>query len=247
MASSKRKPVREIASDRTAFARADEAGLGPMRGLEAQLDRLIDEASARNSSVPERAPPRREPLPVLLERANEADDVDPFGLDPAYDTKTRGVLELVYTRYFRVRVHAVDRIPSAGRCLIVADRGRPLDGLLLKMAVKLEHRAPRDVRWLSDDLAPLFGAAMSRLGAVRACRENAERLLLREALVASFAKIDTSVELALKMRAPIVPVAVFRAGRADIHVGEPIADGGSLGEVVDRVRAGLRSLAGKRA
>jgi hypothetical protein len=228
MATAKRKP-----------ARADDASLQPMRGLEAQLDRLIDEASARNVSVPT----KEKAAPVQLQPAKQ-DDIDPFGFDPAYDTKMRGVLELAYTRYFRVRVHAIDRIPSSGRCLIVADPGRTLDGLLLKMAVKLEHRSPRDVRLLTDDLAPLFGAVVSRLGAVRACPENAERLLSREALVASFGRLETYVDVAVKMQAPIVPVAVIRSRRVHIHVGEPI--GSSASKAIDRVRAGL-ALVGKRA
>jgi hypothetical protein len=233
MATSKRKSV---------SVRADEANLRHMRELEPQLDRLIDEATARNRSVP--AKPERDP--AVLEPAND-DGIDPFGFDATYDMKMRGVLELVYTRAFRVRTHAIDRIPPSGRCFLVADGGQTLDGLLLKMAVKLEHRTPRDVRWLSEDLAPMFGAIVGRLGAVRACRENAERLLAREALVASFSRLEASVEIAQRMQAPVVPVAIVRSRRAQIHVGEVIdLPTASIGKAVDRVRAGLRSL-GTRA
>ena len=47
----------------------------------------------------------------------------------------------------------------------------------------------RDVRWLVENEAhhfPFFGTLMSRLGAVRACPENAQVLLERGAVIAVF-------------------------------------------------------------
>ncbi|MBX3231613.1 MAG: acyltransferase family protein [Labilithrix sp.] len=164
-----------------------------------------------------------------------SEEVDDFGFDPVYDQKLRGVLEFLYTRYFRVTTTGIDRVPARGRCLLVANHSGtlPLDGLMLKTAVKLEHPAPRDVRWLTEDFIthmPWLGSTMNRLGAVRAHQENAERLLAKEQLVAVFPEGVKGIgklfgeryrlqrfgrggfiKLCLRTKTPIVPVAVVGA------------------------------------
>ena len=87
------------------------------------------------------------------------------------------------------------------------------------------------MRWLTEDFIyhmPYLGSAMNRLGAVRACQENAERLLAKEQLVAVFpegvkgiGKLFAEryrlqrfgrggfIKLCLRTGTPIVPVAVI--------------------------------------
>lgn len=221
-----------------------------IRELDAQLDRLIDEASVRDLSqvhLPDDPEPEPEPI-------GDVGD-DDFGFDAAYDQRARGALEFLYTRYFRVETRGIGNVPTRGRCLLVANHAGalPLDGPMLKMAVTLEHAAPRDVRWLTEDSIahfPFVGTTLNRLGAVRACPENAERLLAREALVAVFPEGAKGtgkpwteryrlqrfgrggfVKLALRMQTPIVPVAIvgseetnpllFRVERLARAVGLP--------------------------
>lgn len=164
-----------------------------------------------------------------------SEEVDDFGFDPVYDLKLRPVLEFLYMRYFRVKTTGIERVPGRGRCLLVANHSGtlPLDGVMLKTAVKLEHPAPRDVRWLTEDFIthmPWLGGAMNRLGAVRAHQDNAERLLAKEELVAVFPEGVKGIgklfgeryrlqrfgrggfiKLALRTGTPIVPVAVVGA------------------------------------
>jgi 1-acyl-sn-glycerol-3-phosphate acyltransferase len=164
-----------------------------------------------------------------------SEEVDDFGFDPIYEEKARVVLEFLYTRYFRVETTGIERVPAEGRCLLVANHSGtlPLDGVMLKSAVKLEHPQPRDVRWLTEDFInhmPYLGSMMNRLGAVRACQENAERLLNNEHLVAVFpegvkgiGKLFSEryrlqrfgrggfIKLCLRTQTPIVPVAVVGA------------------------------------
>lgn len=263
--------------------------LAQIRELEAQLDRLIDEASrgdvtslARPEAidddepevdVPDAAPsvpppsrarpnipdPRMSgPLPsvdsTVFDTAREllssdfylrkwgrlamrgrSEEVDDFGHDPIYEAKLRGVLDFLYATYFRVETSGIDGIPSEGRCLLVANHSGtlPLDGVMIKTAVKREHPAARDVRWLTEDFIyhfPFVGSVMNRLGAVRACQENAERLLGDEELVAVFPEGVKGIgklfrdryrlqrfgrggfiKLCLRTRTPIVPVAVLGA------------------------------------
>lgn len=170
-----------------------------------------------------------------LAMRGRSEEVDDFGFDPIYEQKARTVLEFLYTRYFRVETSGIDRVPSRGRCLLVANHSGtlPLDGVMLKTAVKLEHSAPRDVRWLTEDFIyhmPYLGSMMNRLGAVRACQENAERLLSKEQLVAVFpegvkgiGKLFSEryrlqrfgrggfIKLCLRTHTPIVPVAIIGA------------------------------------
>jgi 1-acyl-sn-glycerol-3-phosphate acyltransferase len=163
---------------------------------------------------------------------NRSEEVDDFGFDPIYDAKVRPFLHFLYERYFRVECHGVDHVPAEGRCVLVANHSGtvPLDGLMLKTAVQREHPARRDVRWLTEDFIhhfPFLGAINNRLGAVRACQENAERLLRQDALVAVFpegikgiGKLFREryrlqrfgrggfVKLCLRTRTPMVPVAI---------------------------------------
>jgi 1-acyl-sn-glycerol-3-phosphate acyltransferase len=163
---------------------------------------------------------------------NRSEEVDEFGYDPTYEQRVLPLFDFLYRRYFRVEVHGADRIPGEGRCLLVANHSGtlPIDGIMLRLAVRREHPQHRDVRWLAEDAIfhfPFLGSFTNRIGAVRACQENAERLLDHEALVAVFpegmkgiAKLFREryklqrfgrggfVKLCLRTRTPVVPVAV---------------------------------------
>jgi 1-acyl-sn-glycerol-3-phosphate acyltransferase len=166
-----------------------------------------------------------------------SEEVDDFGFDPIYDAKLKPMLDFLYTKYFRVETYGIGSVPTTGRCVLVANHSGtlPLDGVMLKTAVKREQGdgSGRDVRWLTEDFIyhmPFLGGAMNRLGAVRACQENAERLLAKESLVAVFpegvkgiGKLFSDryrlqrfgrggfIKLCLRTGTPIVPVAVMGA------------------------------------
>jgi 1-acyl-sn-glycerol-3-phosphate acyltransferase len=104
---------------------------------------------------------------------------------------------------------------------------------MIKTAVKREHPQRRDVRWLAEDFLfhfPFLGSFTNRVGAVRACQENAERLLQQESLTAVFPEGVKGIgklfkkryqlqrfgrggfiKLALRTKSPIIPVAVIGA------------------------------------
>ncbi len=166
---------------------------------------------------------------------NRSEEVDDFGYDPTYDARVRPLFDFLYTRYFRVECRGVANVPTEGRCMLVANHSGtiPFDGPMLKTAVKREHAGKRDVRWLAEDFVfhfPFLGSFETRIGAVRACQENAERLLRQETLLAVFPegikgigklfreryKLQRFgrggfVRLALRTQTPIVPVAIVGA------------------------------------
>jgi 1-acyl-sn-glycerol-3-phosphate acyltransferase len=166
---------------------------------------------------------------------NRSEEVDEFGLDPVYEARLRPVLDFLYRTWFRVDVHGIENVPTDGRCILVANHSGvlPFDGLMVRTAVRREQPAARDVRWLAEDFVyhlPFLGAFINRIGAVRACQENAERLLRREECILVFPegvkgtgklykdryKLQRFgrggfVKLALRTRAPVIPVSIVGA------------------------------------
>jgi len=183
-------------------------------------------------------PPEHSSLLQRLTRfrmRNRSDQVDDFGLDPAYEASVRPFFEKVCNDYFRTQVDGMHHVPSHGRALLVGNHSGalPWDGIMLRTAMRLHHASRRELRWLVEDHvfhAPFLGPFVNRIGAVRACQENAERLLQRESLLAVFPegikgiakpygeryKLQRFgrggyVRLALRTGAPVIPVAIVGA------------------------------------
>jgi 1-acyl-sn-glycerol-3-phosphate acyltransferase len=104
---------------------------------------------------------------------------------------------------------------------------------MIKVAVRLSHPTRREVRFLVEDFVyhfPFLGMAIARFGGVRACQENAERLLAHNQLVAVFPEGVKGIgkhyknryqvqrfgrggliRLAMKTQTPIIPTAIIGA------------------------------------
>ncbi|MBI5499350.1 MAG: acyltransferase family protein [Deltaproteobacteria bacterium] len=158
--------------------------------------------------------------------------VDAFGYDAVGSRALEPLVSLLVERWFRVETRGVESVPAEGPAILVANHAGaiPFDGLVLSHVVRQHHPRQRDVRWLVENEAhhfPFFGTLMSRLGAVRACPENAQVLLERGAAIAVFPEGNQGlrktfreryrlqrfgrggvVKLALRTGAPIVPVAI---------------------------------------
>jgi 1-acyl-sn-glycerol-3-phosphate acyltransferase len=211
---------------------------------------IVDEVQELEQRVKERLPERvdernRMPLEFVWKRVRDlamrdrSDVVDEFGRDPNVAAKVEPLLEFLYKTYFRVDARGMGHIPDEGRALIVANHSGtlPYDGAMIMHAVKHHHSSARDVRPLVEDFVfhfPYLGTLMNRIGGVRACPENAERLLEQDQLVAVFPEGIKGIgklyreryqlqrfgrggfiKLALKSDAPIIPTAVV--GAEEIH------------------------------
>jgi 1-acyl-sn-glycerol-3-phosphate acyltransferase len=164
-----------------------------------------------------------------------AEEVDDFGLDPDFEQRLRPLLEFLFKRYFRVETRGIDNVPTHGRAVIVANHSGtlPLDGVMLREALRQHHPGSRDLRWLAEDFTfylPFIGVAMNRIGAVRACQENAQRLLATDHLIAVFPEGEKGIKklfnqryqlqrfgrggfirLCLRTKSPLIPCAIVGA------------------------------------
>jgi 1-acyl-sn-glycerol-3-phosphate acyltransferase len=214
---------------------------------------IVDEVKQLERSVRERLLPAKTeqgarnklPLEFVWKRWRElamrdrSDVVDEFGRDPQVAERMEPLLQFMYETYFRVTARGLGHIPDEGRALIVANHSGtlPYDGAMIMHAIKHEHPAHRALRPLVEDFVfhfPYLGTLMNRIGGVRACQENAERLLEEDQLVAVFPEGIKGIgklyreryqlqrfgrggfiKLALKCDAPIIPTAVV--GAEEIH------------------------------
>jgi 1-acyl-sn-glycerol-3-phosphate acyltransferase len=160
-------------------------------------------------------------------------DVDDFGFDAELVERFWApLLRPLGKYYWRVDWKGVKNVPDEGAALLVANHAGtlPIDALVMKFGVFEEHPAHRHVRLLAADLAfkmPFVGPIARKMGNTLAIPEDAERLLRMGELVGVFPEGYKGVgkgwreryrlqrfgrggfiELALKTRAPIVPVSI---------------------------------------
>jgi 1-acyl-sn-glycerol-3-phosphate acyltransferase len=163
-------------------------------------------------------------------------EVDEFGFDPELTEKfLLPLVKPLYEYYWRADWQGLSNIPSKGKALLVGNHAGtvPVDALVMKFGVLDKHPAHRHVRLLAADLAfrlPVVAPLARKMGNTLACDEDALRLLAKGELVGVFPEGYKGVgkgyrnryklqrfgrggfvELGLKARAPIVPVAIVGA------------------------------------
>jgi len=234
---------------------AEDTPLNPgAPGSDPELDELRDALDALRSQIRSRFPVPRERragppdweglfrelrrrLSTLgmIERSGE---VDEFGMDEVVLRRARPLLEFLAERYWRLEVDGLERLPEKGPCLVVANRSGllPYDGLVLAQVIERARPLAERPRFFVADwliTLPFVQPYLARLGGVRACRENAERLLGAGRFVIAFpegAKGATKVfreryriqrfgrggvvRIALERRVPLIPVGIVGAEEA---------------------------------
>ncbi len=165
-------------------------------------------------------------------------DVDEFGLEADALRRAAPLFDWLHDRWWRIEVRGAEHLPASGSHLIVGNHSGllPWDGIMLAHAVaRLRPSSPRPRFLVADWLATLPFAQpwLTRIGGVRACRENAQWLLAHGRPVIAFpegikgaAKVyreryrlqrfgrGGAVRVALEAGVPLVPVAVVGAEEA---------------------------------
>jgi len=162
-------------------------------------------------------------------------EIDEFGMDAETLDSAGPWLDGLFRRWWRVGVAGAEVVPGDRPCLFVANHSGllPWDGLMICHALAREVGAEPRPRFLVEDwllALPFAQPLLTRLGGVRACRENADRLLRSGHSVVAFpegakgaAKVFRQryrvqrfgrggvVRTAIAARVPLVPVAVVGA------------------------------------
>src|SRR3989338_7415082 len=165
--------------------------------------------------------------------------IDEFGQDPHAVEAAKPLLQFFYNDYWRVKTHGIKNIPTKGNGMIVANHSGtlPYDGAMIGLSILNEHPKERLVRFLVEDFVyhfPFLGTFLSRIGAVRACPENATYLLKKGELITVFPEGVKGlgkpykeryqlqrfgrggyIRLAIRNKTPIIPTAVI--GAEEIH------------------------------
>ena len=171
-------------------------------------------------------------------RPAEVPSHDDFGMDPAYIAAFgRTLFRLLHDVYWRVEHRGLENVPREGRAVLAGvHRGfMPWDGVMaLHLLVRETGRPPRFLLHPTLLKFPFLSDFMTRLGGVPACRENADRILGGDGIVAIFPEgirgaftpyrrayqlgrfgRDEYVRIAVRNRAPIVPFVTV--GSAEIY------------------------------
>ncbi len=232
-------------------ARVEEA----LSDAEERLERILSRGGAGRYAAELREalvrlwPALRErlrPLASLAGALASPGPLDRWGMDRRLAERAVPVLDFLYQSWWRVETRGLEAL-AAGPAMVVANRGGalPWDALVLRLAFQ---RAGRDLRPLLDDAGlalPILGAALQRLGAVRATPEGAGQLLATGVAVGVFPEGTRGWEkpwseryrlqrfgrggfakVALRAGVPIVPCAIVGGEEAT----PPAARPGWLGE-----------------
>jgi 1-acyl-sn-glycerol-3-phosphate acyltransferase len=178
-------------------------------------------------------------LPPLADDEPEADpvrvgDVDEWGRSERWREMARRVYDPVYRSWFRAEWEGLDRIPTDGGALLVANHAAaiPSDAPVIMHGIETELERP--VYGLADHMfrdLPVVGTMWSRLGGVVAQPDNAYRLLRDQGqLVLVFPEGEKGpaktyqqryrlrrfgrggfIEIAMRAGVPVVPIAVVGA------------------------------------
>jgi 1-acyl-sn-glycerol-3-phosphate acyltransferase len=219
---------------------------GMRQGVEGGLDPLAA-AEAAASSLPAAL---RESVGRMARRMRGTYHEDEWGFDEEFAEAAYPLFEFLYDRWWRVEAKGAAHVPAHGRAMLVSNHAGslfPFDASMITAALMKEHPLPRWPRFMVLDWAfelPFLAPFMRKVGGVPASPFNATRILESDGLMMVFPEGAKGtgkpfaeryqlqrfgrggfVEIALRTRSPIVPIAVVGAEEIYPMLGDakPIA------------------------
>jgi 1-acyl-sn-glycerol-3-phosphate acyltransferase len=186
---------------------------------------------------------------VLKRRLRGDYETDEWGMDQEFIDAVIPFFDFMYHKYWRVELNGVENIPAEGRTLLVSNHSGqlPFDGAMMLLGILQQHSSARFMRALYASwfpTLPFVSDLLVKVGQVMANDENALRLLEQDQLVGVFpegykgvgklykdryhlARFGRGgfVRVALKSKAPLIPVSVVGAEETyiSLHKSETIA------------------------
>lgn len=199
------------------------------RGVEAGIDPLLA-AEGAATALPRSL---RESVARMARRLRGEYHEDEWGFDEEFAEAAYPFFEFLHDRWWRVQTRGVINVPAHGRAMLVANHAGalfPFDASMITAAIMKGHALPRWPRFMVLDWAfglPFVAPFMRKVGGVPASPYNATRILESEHLMMVFPEGAKGtgkrfsdryrlqrfgrggfVEVALRTRSPLVPVAV---------------------------------------
>jgi len=216
-----------------------------LRSMRVGIEDGLDPLSAAEQAAIELPTNLQQAIDVVGRRLRGEYVEDEWGFDEELAEATYPLFDFLYSVWWRVQVSGVRNVPAHGRALLVANHAGsifPFDASMMTMAIMKEHPLPRWPRFMVLDWAfelPFFSAFMRRVGGIPASPHNATRLLDSDEMLMVFPEGVKGtgkpfsqryrlqrfgrggfVEVALRTRAPIVPVAVVGSEEIYPKLGE---------------------------
>ena len=178
--------------------------------------------------------PEVEPEPLADPRHS---DVDEWGRSERMRGLARQLYGPLYDRWHRVEWEGLDRIPTTGGALLVANHAGAIPSDAPAIMHGIERDLDRPVYGLADELfkqLPVVGTVWSRVGGVLAHPDNAYRLLREQQQLALVFPEGTKgtgkpyaeryqlrrfgrggfVQIAMRAGVPVIPIAVIGSEEA---------------------------------
>ena len=210
-----------------------EAIAGFLRGLGTGLGSGLDPATAAERAAAGLPRGLRTSVERAARRVRGDYYEDEWGFDEDFAEAVFPFFEFLYSTWWRVQADGLEHVPSHGRALIVSNHAGslfPFDASMITGAIMKEHPLPRWPKFMVLNWAfvlPFLSAFMRRVGGLPASPHNAQRALEQDHLVMVFPEGVKGtgkpfseryrlqrfgrggfVEVALRARSQIVPVAV---------------------------------------
>jgi 1-acyl-sn-glycerol-3-phosphate acyltransferase len=195
--------------------------------------RVVEDTTARDEGIDE----QRSLVPVPSDeglRDPRRSDVDEWGRSEHMRELARTLYDPIYSKWFRAEWEGLEKIPTDGGALIVANHAGAIPSDAPVIMHGIEKELDRPVYGLADHMfkaMPVVGVLWSRVGGVVAHPDNAYRLLReQQQLVLVFPEGSKGpgkhygeryrlrrfgrggfVEIAMRAGVPVVPIAVVGA------------------------------------
>jgi 1-acyl-sn-glycerol-3-phosphate acyltransferase len=240
MADMAKAPARSTSKSRSSSARARQE---PTRGTkDAEREPTLDHALDALATGTSEDMAHRQLLPVPAQQFDDPDDLEPLRLSDVNEwgrsehmrELARRIYDPVYRHWFRVEWEGLEKIPTRGGALLVANHAAaiPSDAPVIMHGIETELGRP--VYGLADNFfrtLPVIGTLWNRLGGLPAHPDNAYRLLNEQGqLVLVFPEGSKGpaktyderytlrrfgrggfVEIAMRAGVPVIPIAVVGA------------------------------------